>query len=109
MFRNGAEVNLRDGVKTPLIFSCYKGHLDVFKVLIQIGSFVNLRNECITPLQVACYEGHLNIISTLITNGVDANKRDGNDTGLTGACFFWAFRYSKRVDKCKCRRQPNIW
>lgn len=29
MLKNGADVNLADGVKTPIIVACYKGNLDV--------------------------------------------------------------------------------
>lgn len=31
MLKNAADVNLRDGVKTPLIVACYKGNLNVVK------------------------------------------------------------------------------
>lgn len=31
MLKNGADVNLADGVKTPLIVAWYKGNLDVVK------------------------------------------------------------------------------
>lgn len=29
MLKNGADVNLADGVKTPIIVACYTGNLDV--------------------------------------------------------------------------------
>lgn len=47
MLKNGADVNLADGVKTPLIIACYRGHLDIVKELIQTGAFVYQANDSI--------------------------------------------------------------
>lgn len=52
MLKNGADVNLADGVKTPFKVACYKGNLDVVKELIQTGAFVYLANDSIAPLKV---------------------------------------------------------
>lgn len=52
MLKNGADLNLADIVKTPLIVACYKGYLDVVKELIQTGAFVYPANDRIAPLKV---------------------------------------------------------
>lgn len=52
MLKNGADVNLADGVKTPLIVACYKGNLDVVKELIQTKAFVYPANDSIAPIKV---------------------------------------------------------
>lgn len=52
MINGGADINMKDGDKTPLIVACYKGHLHVVKKLIEAGADVNLGNEFISPLQI---------------------------------------------------------
>lgn len=41
MIRAGADVNLSNGNGTPLIFACYRGHIDIVEELIKEGADVN--------------------------------------------------------------------
>lgn len=88
MIKKGADVNLKDGVKTPLIVACYFGHLEIVNRLIRANVETDLGNGFITPLQVACYKGQLDIVSELIKGGAAVNLKYEEVTALAVACHF---------------------
>lgn len=90
IIKSGVDVNLKDGLRTPLIVACYQGHLSVVEELIKAGADVNMRNEFITPLEVACYEGHSSILLKLINAGVNIRQIHKDDSVLFNRCLlFW--------------------
>lgn len=45
MIKAGADVNLSNGNGTPLIFACYRGHIDIVEELIKEGADVYQKRE----------------------------------------------------------------
>ena len=74
---------------TALHFSCFTGHLDVTKCLIQHQADVNCTNKVFSSLlHCACYEGHLSTVKMLVEeNSCDLNNQNiKNATPLYLAC-----------------------
>ena len=65
---------------TALRRACYKGHVDVVKVLLQNGAFVNATCSEMgySGIHWAAQEGHVGLVNVLIQNGVDLTHV-GND------------------------------
>ena len=74
-----------------LIGSCYDGHLDMVKWLVEYtAAVVNYNSEWYTPLLAACVSGHLDIVKYLVeTCHADVNLPDGHgNISLTEACRY---------------------
>lgn len=82
----GANVNLKDGVITPIKAACIAGHSDIVKLLINVGADVNLRDGDQLPLTTACKRGHLSVVKELIKARVNINVCYRYKTPLTSAC-----------------------
>lgn len=65
MTESGADVNLCDGLKTPLTTACYWGHLPVIKHLITYGANVHQKDRDKTPLDIAIDIDDVKIIREL--------------------------------------------
>ena len=65
---------------TPLHASCFKGHLEVTRLLLDRGATVekNVRGD--TPLHSACFYGHLEVCRLLVVRGVIVGKGSGDRT-----------------------------
>eukprot|EP00919_Chromeraceae_sp_WS-2016_P057927 GHVR01137276.1.p1 GENE.GHVR01137276.1~~GHVR01137276.1.p1 ORF type:complete len:300 (+),score=10.48 GHVR01137276.1:492-1391(+) len=65
--------------KTPLMYACMKGHLEVVNVLISKGAEINANDRYRkTPLMYASMEGHQEVVKLLIGKGADVNYKDEN-------------------------------
>eukprot|EP01132_Coremiostelium_polycephalum_P000909 gene909-1138_t len=63
--------------RTPLMWSCDRGLIDMTKLLIERGSNLNLQdNEGQTPLHYACLCTHQEIIQLLLNSGADKSIVD---------------------------------
>ena len=67
--------------------SCWKGHLDVVKRLMELTA-ANINYKCEWTSLVACYRDHLDIVKYLVeTCHADVHLSDIEDcTSLTMAC-----------------------
>ncbi|GAM22904.1 hypothetical protein SAMD00019534_060790 [Acytostelium subglobosum LB1] len=63
---------------SPLHWACYKGHYDIVKYLLSIGSNPNLPNhdEGQTPLHWACIGGNPYIVKYMYNSGGDLTMQD---------------------------------
>jgi len=79
LISEGADVNEKTTVDTPLHYAVRYGHEDVAKLLIAKGAHLNERNaEGDTPLHYAAKYGHKNVAVLLITKGADVNAKNKN-------------------------------
>ncbi|MFC1842303.1 ankyrin repeat domain-containing protein, partial [Candidatus Dependentiae bacterium] len=88
---------------SPLSLACYRGNIEVVKLLLQKGADVNKADkDGQTPLHEACscFCGKLDIVKVLLQNGADVNK--ANKNGLTP--LYWACCRGK-LDIVKCLLQ----
>ena len=71
-----------DGM-TPLLVSCYKGHMDVIKLLLARGADIEMPSEdgLYTPLFAAATQGRMDVVKLLLGKVVYAN---GHRTRLGG-------------------------
>lgn len=69
---------------TPLHQSCYNGHSEVVKKMLESGNIeVDALNDVgETPLNIAVSNGNLYIAELLIKAGADVNKKDDSGDGL---------------------------
>ena len=52
--------------------ACQNGHLDIVRLLVELGAGVNYANRNgYTPCYIACENGHLEIIQLLVELGAD--------------------------------------
>lgn len=75
-----------------LLVACLKGHIDVAKVLINLGFDKDYQDNFErTPLQMACLHGHIDVVKFLLLCNCDVNlcNSDG-ETALHHACF-WGY------------------
>ncbi|EOD05751.1 hypothetical protein EMIHUDRAFT_359788 [Emiliania huxleyi CCMP1516] len=60
---------MNDGT-TPLYIACYKGHLEIARLLLEASADINqARSDGCTPLFVACLKGHLEVAKLLSSYG----------------------------------------
>jgi len=73
---------------TPLGKACFKGYVEIIKLLLSHGADVNKSNSVnSTPLFEACRNGLTNIVTLLLFLGADVNKPGcSNTTPLWEAC-----------------------
>ena len=76
-------INVRDEFgRTPLHWSCEKGHMEVVSFLMEHGADVRLQDGCgRPPLEWATRAGHLNMVRFLVKNG--ASVKTLNSDGKT--------------------------
>lgn len=83
--------------KTPLHYSCEKGHTEIAAMLLKKGALVNTQEVAevyiypprlgLSPLHSACIEGHRAIVELLIENGARVNMMDvRHQTPLNYSC-----------------------
>ena len=85
----GVDVDIatEDG-RTPLILTCYKGHVALVKLLIDAGADKEKADSGgFTPLFVVCQEGHEEVVRMLLGEGADKEKANNDgSTPLFAAC-----------------------
>eukprot|EP01032_Pedospumella_encystans_P009143 gene9143-10790_t len=73
--------------ETALLQACYKGHLEIVKLLVENGADMNVQEkDGYTPLHWAAYKGHVEVVDYLLSQGADATlvKKTGT-TALQNA------------------------
>ena len=61
----------------PLIVACYKGWLDVVKIIIDRNANLNIKGDNgLTPLMVACQKSDEDIVRLLLNKGANPNIKD---------------------------------
>ena len=69
----GVDVNWKNG--TPLINSCFYGHLEIVIFLVENGADIKIRNN--EPLIAASNSGNVDIVLYLLDLGADINAKNG--------------------------------
>ncbi len=63
--------------RTPLFIAAHKGHVDVIRVLKELGSDVNMpKTNGLTPVYTAAAYGHADVIKILAGLGAEVNTLD---------------------------------
>mmetsp|Transcript_10078 Transcript_10078/g.24362 ORF Transcript_10078/g.24362 Transcript_10078/m.24362 type:complete len:332 (+) Transcript_10078:82-1077(+) len=93
LYRAGADMDLRSRFgDTALTCASLYGHIEVVRLLIEIGASVDLPNICRnskrslkTPLMFASENGHAEIVRCLVEAGASLNRSHGK-AALVNAC-----------------------
>jgi ankyrin repeat protein len=116
---------------TPLIAACYRGNLQIVRMLIDYGVYVGRKEETLyrnkeSPIFVAARENLLEILNELIDNGADVDaKRDDGMTPLmiaawnghvsiveallkAGADKYIEWKYTTALDMAKRGKQSEV-
>jgi ankyrin repeat protein len=83
LLRAGAVVNANHEFNgfTPLHLACSRGHVQVFKELLEHGADIDAKdNEDCTPLHNACANGHVAVVNELMS----PNNSNGATTTILG-------------------------
>lgn len=86
LIKDGADVNLENGLISPLLAACYESNLSIIKELIKAGADVNRRYGDVTALTAACFFGNTNVVQELIKVGVNVDLKYKDETPLIVAC-----------------------
>ncbi|XP_076872494.1 ankyrin repeat domain-containing protein 6b isoform X2 [Brachyhypopomus gauderio] len=81
LINKGAKVAVTKYGRTPLHLACYKGHVEVVKILLKAGCDLDVEDDGNqTALHRAAMVGHSDVISALIQEGcaLDRQDKDGN-------------------------------
>ena len=64
------EMKNRSG-QTPLFFAAFYGHVNIVKLLLQVGADPNSRctYSCCTPVHAACWSGNSTLLKMLLLAG----------------------------------------
>lgn len=92
----GANVNMRHGGWTILMFAAREDHPEVAKILLDNGADVNATGEergewsGATALTIAAEKGHTDIVKVLLARGANVNAQNnhGSNTALMYAAEF---------------------
>jgi ankyrin repeat domain-containing protein 17 len=92
ILKHGGRVNTPSGSENniPLTLACWKGHVEVVRLLLDASSYIEHRNKAgCTPLMLAAREGHLETTRLLLDRGAMLDEPSGSndDTPLTLACW----------------------
>lgn len=76
----GADVDMVDNNRTPLIYAIEQQNIEVAKTLISSGADVNFHqpDHGDTPLTAAAYYGQMPVVKLLISKGANINARDSS-------------------------------
>lgn len=83
LHKKGVEIDCRDDSgRTPLMFACTAGQLEMVKFLVENKASITERDNTLngqTPLMTASFQKHPQIVKYLISKGADVNavKTDG--------------------------------
>ncbi len=74
----GADVNAQDDDgRTPLMYACYEGFLDVVKLLLDREADLNVKSDAdFTALDYACKNDQTEIATLLAEKGGDVGDKD---------------------------------
>ena len=69
---------------TPLHYASRDGHIDIVKLLVDLGADIEVRTDFgSTPLHLASYRGHIDMVKLLVD--LDADIESMNNYGKTSA------------------------
>ena len=103
--KNAFNVNNNEGY-APLTLACYRGNIEVVKVILENKCDVNANSNMGTPLMAAVVKGHLEIVKLLIDKKADVNLSDNNrNTPLIYATMFTNIEIVKLL--LKSNADPN--
>jgi uncharacterized protein len=69
----------KDGY-APLTLACYRGNIEVVKVILKSNADVNANSSMGTPIMAAVVKGKTEIVKLLINKNADVNLPDSNGT-----------------------------
>ncbi|KIJ10400.1 hypothetical protein PAXINDRAFT_40640, partial [Paxillus involutus ATCC 200175] len=70
---------------TPLHSACFRGHMNIIKLLLEQGADVNALGKCCgTPLHAACSGGDIDIVDLLLQKGADMHLQLGHSEDFKG-------------------------
>lgn len=90
MIKEGADVNLEDGNRTPITNAYDGGHLKIVKLLMKAGADGKTEDT---------HEIALHIVNKLLRIEADANLKDPNQRSLISACDQGCLSVVKNIKK----------
>lgn len=76
---NGFKTINKEGF-SPLLLACYRGNVEVAKLLIETGCDINQKSSMGTPLMAAVVKGNNSITQFLLLKNANVNLTDENGT-----------------------------
>lgn len=65
---------------SPLLLACYRGNIEVAKLLIETGCDINQKSSMGTPLMAAVVKGNTTMVQYLLLKNANVNLTDENGT-----------------------------
>ena len=108
---NGADVQVDEDGRTPLLIACENGDIRAARNLLNNGADVNRANKKgETPLYVACERGHVDAVRLLLEKGADVERvGESGWTPLRRACARRITNHSGPQQHARaCGRGPSL-
>ena len=81
LLARGADCRKSTGVCSPMFWAAFKGHLEIMKLLFQVGGahedIRKINRNGATPLRIALYIPHFDVVYWLLLNGALSPRQDG--------------------------------
>ena len=83
LLNSGADVHCKDPETgaTPLARSCYEGHINNVKILLETSDIESRSRTGRTPLAVAAQQGHRDIVKLLVERKADVGVKNDDGPG----------------------------
>jgi len=76
----------------PLTLACYRGNIEVVKIILKQKNYINVNSNMGTPLMAATVKGNTDIVKLLLNANADVNLPDSS--GTTPLIFATIFKYT---------------
>jgi len=96
---NGADVQVDEDGRTPLLIACENGDIRAARNLLNNGADVNRANKKgETPLYVACERGHVDAVRLLLEKGADVERAKESGFPSPGATPLYAASFNGQIN-----------